>query len=214
MARHSVGIGPASPRALPGHARRIGPPGGDEGAHEPAGPASDNPPLPDDSVTAGATALAALYHTQAVRLRRFFARRAAGEDVGDLVHDAFERLARRDADIAVERPERYLSRVAGNLLRDRAKFAARRAAALHVSIADADLVGADPHDALEARDAIARLEVAMQRLSPLTREVFLACRLDGHTHAEVAGLVGISVRSVRKRMGRAIAEIDRLLGQG
>ncbi|MEO5867589.1 MAG: RNA polymerase sigma factor [Sphingomonas sp.] len=155
----------------------------------------------------------ALYRAQAPRLLRFFARRAGSDDALDLVHDTFERLARRETDaVAVDRPEAYLSRIAGNLLRDRAKFAVRRAATFHVSIDDVSLTGPDPQHLLEARDMIDRLELAMQRLRPRTREIFMACRLDGYTYAEVAEHTGMSVRGVRKQMSRAIAEIDRVLG--
>ena len=155
----------------------------------------------------------ALYRAQAPRLLRFFARRSGADDALDLVHETFERLARRDGDSGgnVDRPEAYLSRIAGNLLRDRAKCAARRSAAFHVSIDELPLVGRDPHDQLEARDMINRLETAMQRLRPRTREIFMACRLDGYSYAEVAERVGMSVRGVRKQMSRAIAEIDRVL---
>jgi RNA polymerase sigma factor (sigma-70 family) len=178
-------------------------------------PLSDDDPLPPDDRAAaapGSPSLDLLYRVQGPRLMRLFARRGAS-DPGDLVQDTFERLARRDASRALEQPAHFISRVATNLLRDRAKFAARRAAAFHVSIDDVDLAGSDPHDRLEARDTIARLEAAMAGLRPRTREIFLACRLDGLSHAEIAEQVGMSVRGVRKQMGKAIAEIDRVLGE-
>lgn len=179
------------------------------------GLAADDPLPPDDRAPprAPARSLDALYRAHAPRLLRFFARRTGNDDAPDLVNETFERLARRDADggAAVDRPEAYLSRIAGNLLRDRAKFAARRSAAFHVSIDEVSLGGRDPHDQLEARDMINRLEIAMERLRPRTREIFMACRLDGYSYAEVAERVGMSVRGVRKQMSRAIAEIERAL---
>lgn len=175
----------------------------------------DDPLPPDDRAPsrAPARALEALYRAHASRLLRFFARRTGNDDAPDLVNETFERLARRDANggFAVDRPEAYLSRIAGNLLRDRAKFAVRRSAVFHVSIDEVSLGGSDPHAQLEARDMINRLETAMQRLRPRTREIFMACRLDGYSYAEVAERVGMSVRGVRKQMSRAIAEIERAL---
>ncbi|GGA59071.1 RNA polymerase sigma factor [Sphingomonas psychrolutea] len=177
---------------------------------------ADGDPLPpEDRVPHRASdySIEALYRAQMPRLLRFFTRRSGNDDALDLVHETFERLARRDDDpgSTVDRPEAYLTRIAGNLLRDRAKFAARRSAAFHVSIDEVPLAGRDPHDQLEARDMINRLETAMQRLRPRTREIFMACRLDGYSYAEVAERVGMSVRGVRKQMSRAIAEIDRVL---
>ncbi|MBX9813150.1 MAG: hypothetical protein A4S12_04445 [Proteobacteria bacterium SG_bin5] len=182
--------------------------------------ADDDPLPPEDRASpltpspTPARSLDALYRAHAPRLLRFFSRRSGNDDALDLVHETFERLARRDGDAgaAVDRPEAYLSRIAGNLLRDRAKFAARRSAAFHVPIDEIPLAGRDPLDQLEARDMINRLETAMQRLQPRTREIFMACRLDGYSHAEVAERIGMSVRGVRKQMSRAIAEIERVLG--
>ena len=177
--------------------------------------AADDPLPPEDRVTPRAPvySLEALYRTHAPRLLRFFSRRSGNDDALDLVHETFERLARRDgdADTAIDRPEAYLSRIAGNLLRDRAKFAARRSAAFHVPIDKLSLASGDPLDQLEARDMICRLETAMQRLRPRTREIFMACRLDGYSYAEVAERTGMSVRGVHKQMSRAIAEIGRAL---
>ncbi len=179
------------------------------------GVAAGDPLPPEDRVPHRTPdrSIEALYRAQAPRLLRFFTRRSGTDEALDLVHDTFERLARRDDDAGstVDRPDAYLTRIAGNLLRDRAKFAARRSAAFHVSIDEVPLASRDPHDQLEARDMINRLETAMQRLRPRTREIFMACRLDGYSYAEVAERVGMSVRGVRKQMSRAIAEIDRVL---
>jgi RNA polymerase sigma-70 factor (ECF subfamily) len=61
-----------------------------------------------------------------------------------------------------------------------------RSAFDHVSIDDFSVAGADPTAALEARDHLARIEAAVSRLKPLTREIFLACRVHGYSHAEIA----------------------------
>jgi RNA polymerase sigma-70 factor (ECF subfamily) len=55
-----------------------------------------------------------------------------------------------------------------------------------------------------------RLELALQRLKPRTREIFLAHRIDGYSYVEIAALTGLSVKGVEKHMSRAIAFIDRV----
>ena len=55
-----------------------------------------------------------------------------------------------------------------------------------------------------------RLEQALLRLSPRTREIFLAHRLDGYTYSEIAHRTGLSVKTVEKHMTRAIAALDRV----
>jgi RNA polymerase sigma-70 factor (ECF subfamily) len=54
----------------------------------------------------------------------------------------------------------------------------------------------------------------MLRLRPLTREIFMAHRLDGYTYREIAARTGLSVKRVEKHMSRAIAQLDEILGAG
>src|SRR3546814_17442966 len=58
----------------------------------------------------------------------------ARQDAADLVQESFARLAgaRAKQGAAIERPEAYLSTIACNLLRDRARIALSRSLALHI----------------------------------------------------------------------------------
>ena len=76
---------------------------------------------------------------------------------------------------------------------------------------DAEPFAYDTITHLEARDRLARIEAAMMTLKPLTREIFLACRLDGYSYAEIAQRTGLSVRGVEKQMSRAIKKLGRHL---
>ena len=67
---------------------------------------------------------------------------------------------------------------------------------------------------LESRDTLRRLEQAIARLKPRTREIFLAHRIHGFTYAQIAERTGLSVKGVEKQMSKAIAKIDRLLDRG
>jgi RNA polymerase sigma-70 factor (ECF subfamily) len=181
----------------------------------PPGLPEGDPLPPDDRVVPRVPerSLETLYRGQAQRLLRFFARRAGQDEARDLVHEAFSRLAHAGGGAArIERPEAYLSRIAGNLLRDRAKTAARRSTALHIPAQDVALLAPDQQAALEARDMLNRLEAVMLRLRPRTREIFMAHRIDGYSYAEIAARTGLSTKGVEKHMSRAIAEIDRALG--
>src|SRR3546814_7588482 len=80
------------------------------------------------------------------RLHRFFARHGARQDADDLVQESFVRFAGMQAkspDKVVDRPEAYLTTIAVNLLRDRAKVAARRSTASHLPAEEVALVGSD-----------------------------------------------------------------------
>jgi RNA polymerase sigma-70 factor (ECF subfamily) len=58
---------------------------------------------------------------------------------------------------------------------------------------------------------LTRLEAAMLKLRPKTREIFMAHRVHGLSYAEIAERTGLSVKGVEKQMSKAIAHIDRML---
>ena len=177
---------------------------------------SDADPLPPDDRTPvqPERSLAELYQSQRSRLRRFFSRRAGDVDADDLVHEAFARYAARTGESAafVVEPEAYLQTVASNLLRNRALLALRRATAFHDVYDDEAVSDADPMRRLEDRDALRRLDKAVQRLRPRTREVFLLQRVDGMTYAQIADRMGLSVKGVKKQMAKALFELRRDVG--
>jgi RNA polymerase sigma-70 factor (ECF subfamily) len=158
--------------------------------------------------------VADIYRAEVSRLTRYLARRVGCRDEAlDLVQEAFSRFLglRRGQPRSVDRPEAYLQRVTRNLLHDRSKTNARRAAHLHVVADEESLSGPDQQRLLETRDMLRRLEAAMLKLKPKTREIFMAHRLDGMSYAEIAERTGLSVKGVEKQMSKAIAHLDRTL---
>lgn len=156
---------------------------------------------------------AALYAAEAPRLHRFFRRRTACPDEAqDLVQETFTRAFGQGARNTLRNPGGYLTRIAQNLLRDRAKVARRHSADLHFSY-EGDLpAGTDPVHLLEVRNMLDWLETAMLELPVTTREVFMAHRLEGLTYAEIAGRSGLTIKQVEKAITRALVELDRALG--
>jgi RNA polymerase sigma factor (sigma-70 family) len=170
-------------------------------------------PLPpeDRALVAGGSPFENVFREQRPRLLRFFSRRRSKDAAEDLTQQAFARFVALGGERvrALDSPGAYLHRTAINLLKDEAKAAARHGAQLHISVEDVAIMGPDQIAALEARDMLARLEAAMLRLKPRTREIFLAHRIDGYSYAEIAARTGLSVKAVEKHMSRAIAHIDR-----
>ncbi|PSJ42168.1 RNA polymerase sigma factor [Allosphingosinicella deserti] len=192
-------------RLIPDVLRALTSPGLTDGDPLPSGSRARHAPLP---------ALGDLYHREAPRLLRYFARRADRQDVNDLVQESFTLLARAAAgpDQSIERPEAYLNRIAANLLRSRAKSALQRSLARHVPAEDALLVAPDAVTALEARDTLNRLQAALMRLSPKTRAIFLAHRLEGLSYNEIATTMALSVKGVEWHMSKALTHLNRALG--
>lgn len=184
-------------------------------AEEEVGGNSPGPPRPKlDEAFVPPLCLETLYREESPRLLRSLARRTASrDDARDLVHDIFCRIARLGAagPLHLDRPQAYLGRIATNLLRDQAKQASRRMSTSHVPADEGALPGIDQQRLLESRDMLTRVEAAMLKLRPKTREIFMAHRIDGLSYAEIAERTGLSVKGVEKQMSKAIAQIDRLL---
>lgn len=182
--------------------------------------ASFSPPVAagDDAASAGKAAISPnrnplerLYRSQAARLRRYFARRAVGDDAGDLVQETFLRFATaaESGQPDLDCPEAYLTRVATNLLRDRARAAARNALYLQQQADAAAGRCVDPHPLLESRDALRGLERALAQLNSRRRKIFLLHRLEDMTYAQIGAIVGMSEKGVKKQMAKALLELRR-----
>lgn len=153
----------------------------------------------------------ALYTAHHPRLANFFRNRAPGQDVGDLVQEVFSRFAATGLFAAslIERPGAYLFRAARNLLAEHARADERHHRSHHDSFEDDHAGSVDPHDALEARDALRRAEETILRLSPLTQEIFLLHRFDQMSYPEIARIKGLSVKTVESHISKALAALRR-----
>lgn len=68
----------------------------------------------------------------------------------------------------------------------------------------------DPEDHADPQ-TLRDLEAAMRSLPRLTREIFLAARLDAMSYAEIASRTGLTVEQVQKLIANALAALDREL---
>ena len=154
-----------------------------------------------------------LYREHSSSLVRQLTRRTGCRELArELANETFLRLLRMAPGNLgrIEQPEAFLRRVSTNLLRDwgRATALKQRSQPTLELVLDGQL---DQVAALESRDTLRRLELALGKLKPKTREIFLAHRIHGFTYAEIAERTGLSVKGVEKQMSKAIAKIDRLL---
>ena len=175
-----------------------------------------DPLPPEDHRSALVNAnVAELYRAHGSVLSGFLRRQIGRDRAADLLHHVFSRFLGLSPEqrSAIHSPEAYLKTAARNIMRDERKMARRRAADSHVSDEDVTLVAPCQIAALEARDMLNRIEQSIQKLKPLTRQIFLAHRLDGYSYAEIAQRTGLSVKGVEKHMSRAIAHIDRTLAR-
>ena len=142
-------------------------------------------------------------------LRRYFRRRAGAAEAEDLVQEVFVRLVARSGGEAVADVERYLFRIANNVLISRHRHdtaLVRRADdAAHEPLDKADEIS--PERALIGKQALSALAVAVRDLPPRTREAFVYHRFEEMTYAAIAERMGISASGVEKLIQRAMEHI-------
>jgi RNA polymerase sigma-70 factor (family 1) len=63
----------------------------------------------------------------------------------------------------------------------------------------------------EEKEAMERLQSALEQLPPARRKIFRMNRLEGLTYKEIAGLLQISPRTVEHQMSHAVRELQKLL---
>lgn len=173
---------------------------------------ADSDPLPPehDRGRSEVASLEELYRSHKRGLLRFVAKTGRYDDAEDVVQQVFVNVAAKTATQDVAAPGAYLRQAAYNVIRRNARTSLRRGGD-HVAIEDAGLSDGDPIAALEARDKLARVERALDKMKPLTRQIFLAHRLDGYKYAEIAEITGLSIKGVEKQMSRAIKQLSRYL---
>jgi len=129
------------------------------------------------------------------------------QDAEDLLQEAWLRLEcykRRDV---VERPEAFLMRTALNLSIDGHRTSQSRGE--QVMLENVVLLDAAPsaEQQLLARERLARLSTCLARLTPKTRTIFLAHRIDGKTYQQIALEHQLAISTVEQHVAKAMLQL-------
>jgi RNA polymerase sigma-70 factor (ECF subfamily) len=160
--------------------------------------------------------LEGLYRAHAGQLRGFARRRVGWQEAEDLVQDVYVRLLQQGEFATLERPREYLYRVASNLaidsarrVRTRSRFADEE---LEFSISQAAVTS--PEKIVEGLMELRRFQAFLAELPPQARDILLLNRIEDLTHEEIADRLGVSVRTVERRIADALKRLRRRLGDG
>lgn len=149
-------------------------------------------------------------------LRGYFARRVRqAQDVDDYVQDVYLRALAAAPARGVDNWRAFLLRVASSLLVDRFRRNAARHQDAHDGLDEvaelADDGAATPEHTVMVRQELASLEAALRDIDPLARHAFLLVRVDGLSHREVAGRLGLEVKMVSRQIERVLAHLARTM---
>jgi RNA polymerase sigma factor (sigma-70 family) len=129
------------------------------------------------------------------------------EDAAELVQETYLRVMRQIQSSHFESAARaYLFQTATNLAHDHHRRGRYRAHDSIDDLTEAQLpVGGPPPEQLVAADqTLARLRAAMLQLPEATREVFLRARIHNQDYAQIGRELGVSVRTVERRIAQAM----------
>ena len=154
-------------------------------------------------------------------LLRFLSRRLNNAALAeDLTQETWLRAASSQAfapgAAAIANPRSYLFRIASNLALDHQRHVGH---GIELQATDeAAAIVADPQPSPENvvlyRSEFARLLRAIDGLSPRCREIFVLCRFEGLSHAEIAERLGISRSTVVSHVTNALAALEREMDLG
>jgi RNA polymerase sigma-70 factor (ECF subfamily) len=126
-------------------------------------------------------------------------------DIADLRQDIYVQVYQAARASFPESPRAFLFATARNLLIRRM----RREQIIPIeAVSDFDALGLaietpGPESNVIARDELRRLQSALDRLAPRTRQAFVMRQVDGLSHREIAERMGITERTVKYHLAEA-----------
>jgi RNA polymerase sigma-70 factor (ECF subfamily) len=142
---------------------------------------------------------------------RLVGSRAAAEDV---VHEVLLRIWRRRGGFSFHDPLSYLYQAVRNEAQSWHRREARERQRIVGSVGLETSVDrqSDALEVMEGKELADLVEAAVAELPPRRREIFRMQREQKLTYAEIAALLGISIKTVEAQMGQALKAIRRRLG--
>jgi RNA polymerase sigma-70 factor, ECF subfamily len=151
----------------------------------------------------------ALFRAHADFVARFLLRLGAnGQDVPDLVQEVFLVAHRRGGfTVGRAKPTTWLAEIAFRVSSDRRRKTQRKLEDANTEAVNlVPSQASSPGEAVEVRQALARVQAALDGLSPQKRAVFVLYELEGQNCDAIAAGLGVPVGTVYSRLHAARRE--------
>lgn len=132
------------------------------------------------------------------------------EDADELVQESYTRLLRQEGVAQLDAVGRtYLFRTATNLARDYFRRRTTRSARNHIDIDELQILdeGGGPEKPIVWDQTVRSVKEAIRELPPLTRRIFLLSRFRAKTYPQIAHMLGISTRTIERKMKEAMTAL-------
>ena len=128
------------------------------------------------------------------------------EQANDMAQDAFIKLWEKCSDVPPEKAKSFLYTVANNATLN--QIAHQKVVLNYTKNTNhKDYTNLSPEFILEEEQFKIKLEKAIQNLTEAQRTAFLLNRIEGKKYAEIAEIIGISVKAVEKRIHGALVSL-------
>jgi RNA polymerase sigma factor (sigma-70 family) len=154
-------------------------------------------------------------------LMAYFMRRTGSRsEAEDLTQETFVRLIASSSFEFADQANAYVFRVAINLLRDRARSAARwkKIPVFPLDAGSADQVSREfaedlgPERVLIGRESLTEVLSCLDELGERTKSIFILFRLERMKQKDIAALYGIGLSTVEKQIMSAVLHLVRRFG--
>ncbi len=146
-------------------------------------------------------------------LLRFLRSRLRHDDQAqDLAQEVYLRILRMEDVSLIRNPRSFVIHLAAHAAYEWRMLARNRLQHSDELLQELVARDADPAEALERDERIARLSRVLETLSPKCSAVILMHRRDGMTHEEIAARMNLSVAMVKKYLARGLAACHHQMG--
>ena len=162
---------------------------------------------PDENNVCAENTFQSLFLGLAKPLRNFLIYKGSESgQADDIVQESFIKLWENCKKVIPEKAKSYLYTLASNSFKNEMAHLKVRLKYVN-SNPTSDKMIETPEFKMEENEFKERLENAISEMPVTQRDVFLMNRIDKMTYAEIAETLGVSVKAIEKRMGKALKHL-------
>ena len=166
---------------------------------------------PEDKSVCESKHYESIFNAHAETLRNFVYYKCGSEQQAeDIVQDAFVKLWKNCAKVIFTKAKSYLYTVANNMFLN--EVAHQKVVLKYKQQTPSRVSNETPEFVLRHKEFQEKLQRTIAKLPDGQREVFLLNRIDKKTYAEIAEIIGLSVKAVEKRMHKALILLRKEIG--